>query len=109
MTTVQFRTDSSATFASYSAVIVEVDYENDETVYNDMSWNNKKIVNASWKKWNIKFSRLSETQMDALLALKKEEEPQMSISSTTYDIVIKAMSMKAIGATITVINKTKET
>ena len=109
METVQLRHDSGDGWTSLSAVQVVPDYDVDATLYSDINDTLRKIIDVSHKVWHITFPRLTETQQDFLIDMKKEAAPQMLYSTVTYNIRIKSITARHIGAKLTVANVAKDT
>lgn len=82
--------------------------ESEKMSFNDINWNRRVIVRATWLAWEIVFGKLTEAEMDFLIALDKAETPQVVMNSTTYDVEVDSMRIRAVGATLTLINKAPE-
>jgi len=109
METVGFKHESSdPSFTNFSAVRVVPDYDVEETVYTDINDNLRKLVETVHKVWEIRFGYLDETAQDFLVDLKKYDAPQMYYDSTTINIRVKEMSIRATGASLTVAKVEKE-
>jgi len=108
METVQFKKNSGAAEETFDAVIIEPQLITDDTRYIDFAGNRHRIVFHTYKKWSITFAKLTIAQMDYLLELQAEEEPQMILDSITYNIDIENVRPKYKSGTISVINREPE-
>jgi hypothetical protein len=103
METVGFKKQSGdPSFTNFSAIVVVPDYDVDATMYSDINDNLRKNVDVYRKVWHITFARLDVTAQNFLIDLKAEEAPQMQYSSTTYNIRVKSLNSRHVGAKITV-------
>ena len=103
METVGFKKQSGdPSFTNFNAIVVVPDYDVDATLFSDINDNLRKNVDVYRKVWHIIFARLDVTAQDFLTDLKAEEAPQMEYSSTTYNIRVKSLNSRHIGAKMTV-------
>lgn len=108
METVQFKTNSLASAETFSAVSVTPELITDDERWSDLAGVRQRTVFQTYRRWSIELALLTTAQMDYLLELQAEPEPQMVYNSTTYDIEIEEVKAKYRGGSITVINRDPE-
>ena len=102
------KVSTDASFTDFEAVLVVPAWEIQGEDYTDINDVNRKVVDVVHKKWEIKFALLTETLMDFLIDMSKEEAPQMYYDATTYNIQIRELKVERIGSAITVVKAEAE-
>jgi len=109
METVQFKLTSGSSTEDFNAVYVIPDFIEDAEKYNDINFTRRKVQNAYWKVWEIRFGFLTVAKQDYLNELKVQTAPQFIYNSVTYTIDVLEMQVRYQGGTIRIANITKET
>ena len=108
MTTVEFKKTSSAATQSFDVLYAPLAYETDEIKYTDMNMVRRRSIRSTYKKWDVYFGLLSESDMIYLDELAIETAPQMILDATTYDVEILDTNVKHKGGNIEVIKREPE-
>lgn len=109
MVTAQFKLNSGASTVDLPAVYILEDFLEDSEKYTDINWTRRKIQNAKWKVWEVRFGYLNVGEQTYLYFLKAEELPQFIYDTVTYDIEILEVQIRYQGGMIRVANILKET
>lgn len=110
METVQFKLNSGASTEDFPAVYVIPFFIEDAEKYTDINFVRRKIQNAKWAAWEIRFGRLTVAKQNYLLELAVEAAPQFIYQSTTYNIeILENPNVRFQGGSIRISNTAKET
>ena len=108
MTTIQFKKTSSAAAQTFNVLYDPVSYDTDEIKYTDMNMKRHRSIRSKYKKWDVYFGLLSESDMIYLDELAIEPAPQMILDAVTYDVEILDVNVKHKGGDIEVIKREPE-
>ena len=108
MEVVQFRKTSGDSWTSMDAIQVVPDWEVDGLQYTDLNDVNRDQIDAVRKVFHVELARLTTTQQDLLIDLQAEEDARFNYSSTEYNIRVKSLNVRHVGAKITVIHRDPE-
>lgn len=108
MKSIQFKKDSGATANTFDAIIVTESPFKTKAKYSDINQVLRQRTVAEYKQFDISFGYLDDAQQTYLKELKEEDAPQFIYDSTTYDIRIVTMQVRANGGKAVVRKTTKE-
>lgn len=108
MVTIQLKRNASGATFNISAVYVRPRHEVDDERYIAINRKRKQVVDAYWKKWEIKFGYLSEAFQQFLDTLESSNEVTFTYQSTTYNVEVDRVNPLPIGGSIILINREPE-
>lgn len=109
METVEFKFSSGDSAEEFNAVYVVPDFIEDAEKYDDINFTKRKIQNAKWKVFEVRFGYLTVAKQNYLLELKVQTAPQFIYATTTYNIQVLEIQPRFQGGMIRVVKTTKET
>jgi hypothetical protein len=100
--------NSGSTPEAFEAVYIIPDWDEEAEKYDDINFTKRKISNAIWQVWDIRLGYLPVAKQDYLLQFKVQEAPQFVYLSTTWNVIVDEVTVRANGSNIRLINNTKE-
>lgn len=98
--TVQFKTSAAVAAESFRAVYVRTFYETDGETFATLDGTKNKVVYFTYKKFEVRFGVLSESQMDYLEELITFTAPQFIYNAGTYDVLVERVNARNRGGSI---------
>lgn len=109
METVEFKFSSGDSAEEFNAVYVIPDFAEDAEKYIDINFTRRKVQNAYWKVFEVRFGYLTVAKQDYLNELKIKTAPQFIYNTVTYNIEVLEIQVRYQGGMIRVAKTAKET
>lgn len=108
MKTVSFKKNSAGTQNDFDAISVIEKPFKEKRQYSDINLTQRQITIAEYKEFQVEFGFLDEAQQTYLNELKEEDAPQFIYNSTTYDVRVVSLTVRANGGKAVVRKTVKE-
>ncbi|MEE9572145.1 MAG: hypothetical protein V3W20_03780 [Candidatus Neomarinimicrobiota bacterium] len=97
MEVVQLKKTSGSVTEDFNALYIIPYRIEDYEKYTDVNFVRRKLQNAYWLAFEIRFALLTAAKMDYLNEIRIETAPQAIIDSTTYNIDILELNVRPTG------------
>ena len=108
METITLKKTVGGTSYVIDALYVRPFPEVDSEKYVSISNVRNEVINAKWKKWEVRFAKLNLIQLEMLEDLPGYTDVQFIYGATTYTVEVDKVNARAIGGSIILINRQPE-